>query len=49
MRKCSLSFGDMMEEVRLTLNQNDLNNIEEIYMERTGKISVIEKNEGVEN
>ncbi|HXR83486.1 MAG TPA: YetF domain-containing protein [Hanamia sp.] len=48
MRKCSLSFGDVMEEVRLTLNQNNLDNIEEIYMERTGKISVIEKSKSVE-
>lgn len=31
-----------MEEVRLKLNQNNLDNIEEIFMERSGKISVIE-------
>ena len=43
LRKCSLSFGDVMEEVRLEMNQNSLDNIEEIFMERTGKISVIEK------
>jgi len=43
LRKCTLSFGDVMEEVRLRLNQNKLDNVDEIYMERTGKISVIEK------
>ena len=48
MKKCSLSYGDVMEEVRLSLNQNSLDNIEEIYMERTGKISMIEKSKSVE-
>ena len=43
LKKCMLSFGDIMEEVRLKLNQNSLDNIDEIFMERTGKISVIEK------
>ena len=43
LRKCLLSFGDIMEEVRLKLNENSLENVEEIFMERTGKISVIEK------
>lgn len=43
LKKCSLSFGDVMEEVRLNANHNSLENIEEIFMERTGEISVIEK------
>lgn len=43
LKKCSLSFGDVMEEVRLEMHQNGMDNIEEILMERTGKISVIEK------
>ena len=43
LKKCSLSYGDIMEEVRLDLNQDTMENIEEIFMERTGKISVIEK------
>ena len=43
LRKCSVSNGDVMEEVRIRLNQNTLDNVEEIFMERTGKISVIEK------
>lgn len=43
LRKCALSYGDIMEEVRISMNQNSLANIEEIFMERTGKISLIEK------
>jgi uncharacterized membrane protein YcaP (DUF421 family) len=43
LKKCSLSYGDIMEEIRLELNQDTMENIEEIFMERTGKISVIEK------
>ncbi len=42
LKRCLLSYGDIMEEVRLKLNQNNLDNIEEIFMERSGKISVIE-------
>ena len=45
MRKCSMSYGDIMEEVRIEVNQNTMVNISEIYMERTGKISVIRKSE----
>jgi uncharacterized membrane protein YcaP (DUF421 family) len=44
LRKCLLSFGDIMEEGRRKINQNGLDNVDEIFMERTGKISVIEKN-----
>jgi uncharacterized membrane protein YcaP (DUF421 family) len=47
LKKCSLSFGDVMEEIRLAINQNNLDNIEEIFMERTGKISVIEKSKSI--
>lgn len=43
LRRCSLSYGDVMEEIRLTLHQSNMDHIEEIFMERTGKISVIEK------
>ena len=49
LRKCALSYGDVMEEVRLKLNQNSLDNVDEIYMERTGKISVIETSKTVKN
>ena len=43
LRKCSLSYGDVMEEVRLKMDQNNMDEIDEIFMERTGKISVIKK------
>ncbi len=43
LRKCSLSYGDVMEEVRITNHQNTMDDVEEIFMERTGKISVIVK------
>ena len=45
LKKCSLSFGDVMEEVRVNANFNSLDHIEEIFMERNGEISVIEKKE----
>ncbi|MDQ6890996.1 MAG: DUF421 domain-containing protein [Bacteroidota bacterium] len=45
LRKCLLSFGDIMEEVRINLNENGLENIDEIFMERSGKISLIKKKE----
>ncbi|MGN6532257.1 MAG: DUF421 domain-containing protein [Ginsengibacter sp.] len=48
LKKCTLSYGDIMEEVRLLLNQNSLDDISEIFMERTGKISVIKKSKAVE-
>ena len=41
LKRCLLSFGDIMEEIRLNFHQNSLDNIDEIFMERTGKISVI--------
>jgi uncharacterized membrane protein YcaP (DUF421 family) len=44
--RCALSYGDVIEEVRITMSQNNLDNIDEIFMERTGKISVIKKNTG---
>lgn len=43
LKRCALSYGDVIEEVRIAMNQNNLDNIEEIYMERTGKISVIKE------
>ncbi len=49
LKKCSLSFGDIMEEVRINLNQNNLDYIDEIFMERTGKISVIKRKIEPEN
>jgi len=43
LKKCNISFGDIMEVVRNELNTNNLNDVEEIIMERTGKISIIKK------
>lgn len=43
MLQCSLSHHDLEEEVRLSLNEATLENVKEIYMERSGKISVIKK------
>lgn len=48
LKRSCLSYGDVMEEVRISLNQNSLDNISEIFMERTGKISVIEKSKAAE-
>ena len=44
MKKSFLTEGDLMESVRLQTNKNSLEAIEAIYLERSGKISVIEKN-----
>lgn len=41
LQKCALSDGDIMEEVRLRIEEDTLDNVAEIYMERTGKISVV--------
>ena len=43
LQRCNISFGDIMEVVRNELNTNNLNDVEEIIMERTGKISIIKK------
>lgn len=43
MMNCSISFKDLQEEVRLILNENTMDNVEEIFMERSGKISIIKK------
>lgn len=48
LRKCGMSFSDIMEEVRILLHQDSLTGINEIFMERTGKISVIEKNKTIQ-
>jgi uncharacterized membrane protein YcaP (DUF421 family) len=40
---CSVSNKDLMEEVRIKLNESTMDNVKEIYMERSGKISVIKK------
>ena len=43
LRRANLSFGDIMEEARIQANKNNLDDIDEIFMERTGKISFIKK------
>jgi len=46
LQRCDLSYGDLMEEVRINLNTNMLDAVEEIFMERSGKVSIIKKNDG---
>jgi uncharacterized membrane protein YcaP (DUF421 family) len=41
--RCSVSPKDLMEEVRLNLNESTMDNVKEMYMERSGKISIIKK------
>ncbi|MGN6601573.1 MAG: DUF421 domain-containing protein [Ginsengibacter sp.] len=48
LRKCGMSYSDILEEVRMILHQHSLSDIHEIFMERTGKISVIEKKKSIE-
>ena len=40
---CSVSMKDMLEEIRLRTNQETLENILQVTMERSGKISVIKE------
>ena len=46
MLMCSVSYKDIMEEVRLVLNESTMNNVKEVLMERSGKISVLKKQAG---
>jgi len=43
MINCSVSYKDLEEEVRLILNETTMDNVEEMFMERSGKISIIKK------
>jgi Predicted membrane protein len=43
MISCSVSYKDLQEEVRLILNETTMDNVEEIFMERSGKISIVKK------
>jgi len=43
MKKACITKGDMIEGVRLQANLADLDEVQEIVMERTGEISVIKK------
>lgn len=49
MRKCLVSYKDLQEEVRLLLNETTMKNVSEIYRERSGKISIIIKNNNSEH
>ncbi len=43
MMNCCVSYKDLQEEVRLILNETTMDNVEEIFMERSGKISIVKK------
>ena len=43
MMRCCVSHKDLQEEVRLILNETTMDNVEEIFMERSGKISIVKK------
>ena len=41
--KTMISKDDLMEGVRLEINKNSLDDVEQIYIEKTGEISVVKK------
>jgi uncharacterized membrane protein YcaP (DUF421 family) len=43
LEKTSISKDDLMEGVRLEINKNSLDDVEQIFIEKTGEISVIKK------
>lgn len=43
MKKADITENDIMEQLRLKLNTASLNEVEEIYFERTGKVSFVKK------
>jgi len=43
MKKANISDNDILEELRLQCKCKEMDNIKEIYLERTGKISFIQK------
>lgn len=45
MRIAQISKDDLMESVRLEINSNKLEDVEEAYIEKNGRISVVEKEE----
>jgi uncharacterized membrane protein YcaP (DUF421 family) len=46
MNTTNITKHDIQEEVRLNLQTNSMDKIEEVYMERTGQISFVKKEEG---
>jgi uncharacterized membrane protein YcaP (DUF421 family) len=45
LRKNSISQHDLMEGVRIKLNENKLDNVDEIFLERNGEFSVVKQNQ----
>lgn len=45
LKKCLLTDGDLMENVRLNANVNSLEKVKEIIMERSGRVSVVLKDQ----
>ena len=42
MRIATISKDDLMEGVRLQINSNSLDDVQEAYIEKNGQVSVIE-------
>jgi len=43
MQKTSISKDDLMEGVRLGINSDSLEQVQQIFIEKTGKISVVKQ------
>ena len=43
MRKTQISKKDLSESIRLTINEDGMENVKEIFIERNGEVSVIKK------
>ena|SRR5436190_10766380 len=43
LRRTAISKDDLMEGVRLEVNRNSLDEVEQIFIEKTGEISVVKK------
>jgi len=43
LRRTAVSHDDLMEGVRLEINKNSLDEVEQIFIEKTGEISVVKK------
>lgn len=41
LKKCNLTQEEIMDEVRSALHENKLDNVEEIIMERSGRLSIL--------
>lgn len=46
LKKTEISQNDIMEDLRLSIQANNLETIKEIYLERTGEISFVKKTPG---